>query len=71
MLTEKGFDNIEGLVSKVEALSQSVVKKEGKQFCMTVMIELPPSEKEIKMLAEEQKLAEGLYFIFLFSLQNL
>ncbi|XP_060552295.1 uncharacterized protein LOC132713662 [Ruditapes philippinarum] len=59
MLKQKQFDTMESLMSKVETLAQGVVKKEGKQFSISVMLELPPSEKELKMLAEEEKIAQG------------
>jgi hypothetical protein len=71
MLKQKQFDTMESLMSKVETLAQGVVKKEGKQFSISVMLELPPSEKELKMLAEEDKIAQGGFCSTLWHCANL
>ncbi|XP_045168492.2 dentin sialophosphoprotein-like isoform X2 [Mercenaria mercenaria] len=61
VIIEKQFDSLESLTSKVETLSQGVVKKEGKQFSISVMIELPPSETALigNTQAEKIKTTEG------------
>lgn len=48
------------LTAKVESLAQGVVKKEGRKFCMKVMLELPPTENELKTLSAKITTGQGI-----------